>query len=151
MCPYITQRINEGRKWKAVLATISFIFGLLMVICVFMALKEKEFAAAVFAVLFAALFAALTIWLALSYFNRSLERSIARDIGVTLEGVSGDRISYDEFLKITHSHDTVSHAEKLLKKGYLRNIVLDSDTQTIILTDRQSSGHKETARGAHKN
>lgn len=129
------------------LATISFIFGLLMVICVFMALKEKEFAAAVFAVLFAA----LTIWLALSYFNRSLERSIARDIGVTLEGVSGDRISYDEFLKITHSHDTVSHAEKLLKKGYLRNIVLDSDTQTIILTDRQSSGHKETARGAHKN
>ena len=37
------------------LATISFIFGLLMVICVFMALKEKEFAAAVFAVLFAAI------------------------------------------------------------------------------------------------
>lgn len=128
------------------LATISFIFGLLMVICVFMALKEKEFAAAVFAVLFAA----LTIWLALSYFNRSLERSIARDIGVTLEGVSGDRISYDEFLKITHSHDTVSHAEKLLKKGYLQNVALDSAARTIILTDRQSVGHKETARGAHK-
>ena len=128
------------------LATISFIFGLLMVICVFMALKEKEFTAAVFAVLFAA----LTIWLALSYFNRSLERSIARDIGVTLEGVSGDRISYDEFLKITHSHDTVSHAEKLLKKGYLQNVALDSAARTIILTDRQSVGHKETARGAHK-
>ncbi len=135
MCPYITQRVNEGRKWKAVLAVIGCLFGILMLISAVMALKQREYAAAVFAVVFAA----LTIWPGIAYFNRSLERSIAHDFGLTLEGVKGDRISYGELKKICGGSDTISSLEKLLKKGYLRNIAMDAASRTILLTDRRGA------------